>query len=115
MNSFIAITLLALVGVALAAPPHYGHAGGHGGHVVPGPAVVHTYPAVAPVVKCGHNLLVSCGAHHAVVPCKAAAAHGHGYGHEHGHGGHAGHGGYRAHQPVEKVGMAQGGNIAEII
>uniref|UniRef100_A0A182MB40 Uncharacterized protein n=1 Tax=Anopheles culicifacies TaxID=139723 RepID=A0A182MB40_9DIPT len=79
MNSFIAITLLAVVGVAIAAPAKYG---GHHGGVVPGPAVVHTYPAVAPVVKCGHNLLVSCDPHHQPVPCKAAAHHeGHGYGH----------------------------------
>ncbi|XP_058119763.1 vitelline membrane protein 15a-1-like [Anopheles ziemanni] len=114
MNSFIAITLLALAGVALAAPPKYGHAGGH---VVPGPAVVHTYPAVAPLVKCGHNLVVSCGTHHAAVPCQAAA-HGHGYGHG-GHGGHAAHGGhaghYRAQQHGEKVGINQDGTMAEII
>uniref|UniRef100_A0A182MZ60 VM domain-containing protein n=1 Tax=Anopheles dirus TaxID=7168 RepID=A0A182MZ60_9DIPT len=90
MNSFIAITLLAVVGVAVAAPPKYGHAGGHHAAVVPGPAVVHTYPAVAPVVKCGHNLLVSCDPHHQAVPCKAAA-HGH-------HGGY--HGGHHAPAPA---------------
>uniref|UniRef100_A0A182PDW8 VM domain-containing protein n=1 Tax=Anopheles epiroticus TaxID=199890 RepID=A0A182PDW8_9DIPT len=89
MNSFIAITLLAVIGVAIAAPSKYGHAGGHHAAVVPGPAVVHTYPAVAPVVKCGHNLLVSCDPHHHPVPCKAA--HGH---HE------AHHGGYGHHAPA---------------
>lgn len=86
MNSFIAISLLAVVGVSIAAPAKYEHAGGHHPVVVPGPAVVHTYPAVAPVVKCGHNLLVSCGTHHAAVPCQAHAGHGHAHG---GYGGHA--------------------------
>ncbi|XP_050078724.1 vitelline membrane protein 15a-1-like [Anopheles maculipalpis] len=87
MNSFIAITLLAVVGVAIAAPAKYGHAGGHHGGVMPGPAVVHTYDAVAPMVKCGHNLLVSCDPHHQTVPCKAAAHHG-------------GHAGYGHHAPA---------------
>uniref|UniRef100_A0A182I7C1 Uncharacterized protein n=2 Tax=Anopheles arabiensis TaxID=7173 RepID=A0A182I7C1_ANOAR len=81
MNSFIAITLLAVIGVAIAAPAKYGGGHAHHGGVVPGPAVVHTYPAVAPVVKCGHNLLVSCDPHHHPVPCKAAPAHHAGYGH----------------------------------
>uniref|UniRef100_A0A182QZ39 VM domain-containing protein n=1 Tax=Anopheles farauti TaxID=69004 RepID=A0A182QZ39_9DIPT len=90
MNSFIAITLLAVVGVAVAAPAKYGHDGGHHAAVHPGPAVVHTYPAVAPVVKCGHNLLISCNPHHQAVPCKAAE-HGH-------HGGY--HGGHHAPAPA---------------
>uniref|UniRef100_A0A182F3T8 Uncharacterized protein n=1 Tax=Anopheles albimanus TaxID=7167 RepID=A0A182F3T8_ANOAL len=79
MNGFIAITLLAVVGVAIAAPAKYG-GHGHGGHVAPGPAVEYTYDAVAPAAKCGHNLLINCNPHHVAVPCKAAE-HGHGYGH----------------------------------
>ncbi|XP_050086622.1 vitelline membrane protein 15a-1-like [Anopheles aquasalis] len=79
MNGIIAITLLAVVGVAIAAPSKYG-GHGHGGHVAPGPAVEYTYDAVAPAAKCGHNLLINCNPHHVAVPCKAAE-HGHGYGH----------------------------------
>ncbi|XP_052868776.1 vitelline membrane protein 15a-1-like [Anopheles cruzii] len=73
MNGFFAITLLAVVGVAIAAPY-----GGHHGHVVPGPAVEYSFKAVAPAPKCTHNLLVGCNPHHAPVPCKGVE---HGYGH----------------------------------
>uniref|UniRef100_A0A182PTX4 VM domain-containing protein n=1 Tax=Anopheles epiroticus TaxID=199890 RepID=A0A182PTX4_9DIPT len=73
MKFLVAIAVCALVGVCAA--------DGYGKPAYPAAPVAHTYPAHAPHVKCGANLLVGCAPNVAHVPCHPA----HGGHHEYHH------------------------------
>ncbi|XP_063695632.1 uncharacterized protein LOC134827033 [Culicoides brevitarsis] len=88
--------VFAIIAACIAVASAYGgNAGGYGagGYVQPYGQQVHSYPAAAPRVDCGHNLLVSCQPTSATVPCVPSYGKG-GYGAGAGYGGAmGGHGG----------------------
>ncbi|XP_053676625.1 histidine-rich protein PFHRP-II-like [Anopheles nili] len=64
MKFLVAIAVCALAGVCVA--------DSYGKPAYPAAPVAHTYPAHAPHVKCGANLLVGCAPNVAHVPCHPA-------------------------------------------